>query len=184
MFPTEATARAWTQLSQAREHVELRPEASQALEAKTGGFNDQLQNFALIPDPVLRQATRQARVVTQEGEQQLESPLTPVDAAQIGLLWRLARRLMTLGAEGWINYQDFDQMISQPQNAGGSTGQNAQGGQAQAQPVNRGTVERKLKMSYYIDQGDDGEFAPPSRMAPSLHDLCFRPAPGAGRTYR
>ena len=162
MFPVEATARTWQRLTEVATHVGTRAEAVTALQEKTGTLNDSIRNFALLPDTVLRQAVAAARETVTVADVDEQHPLTPVDAAQIGLMWRIARRLMTPGADGWNTFIDFDPMVatssqsqpSQPQQA-----QHAQGGQAQL----GGAEERKLKMSSYIDQADDGEFIPASR---------------------
>ena len=89
MFPVEATARGWNTLGQIITHVGAPAAAFTALQEKTGSFNDQIRNFALLPDSVLRQAVAASRITVVVNNADEEIPLTPVDAAQIGLSGRL-----------------------------------------------------------------------------------------------
>ena len=61
-----------------------------ALEEKAGDLQDSLRNWALLPASVLRAAVSAAR-------KSKDATLTPVEASQIGMVWRVARRL----AAGW-----------------------------------------------------------------------------------
>ena len=164
MFPSEATARGWTQLSQIATHIGLRDAALVALQEKTGDLGDDIRNFALLPDGVLRQAVAASRTTVEVDEQNVEVSLTPIDAAQVGLTWRIARRLMTSGTAGWDGYVDQDPMVAQPQQQQNAGPQVPQGLLALTNIASAGPdSERKLKMSSYIDQADDGEFIPASR---------------------
>ena len=164
MFPAEADARAWTTLTEIRLFTGLRDEAWDAVHGRLGDLNDTPRNLALLPDSVLRAAASAARLTPAQG--QAEGPqITPVDAAQLGLTWRISRRMMTEGAAGWTNFADSDPMV--PQAAAQPASSVAQGGGAQAQQANtagQGSPDnRKLKMAAYLDQADDSEFSPAPR---------------------
>ena len=47
--------------------------------------------------------------------QDQEVPFTPINAAQVGLTWRSARRLMTSCSLGWDSDVDRDPMVAQSQ---------------------------------------------------------------------
>ena len=86
-----------------------------------------------------------------------DGPLTPVQATQVGLVWRLARR--SIAARSGVSeeqFQDIDPWAETASDAGGET--------VRQEPSARsgGTVkERVLKMSSLIDQHDESELLPP-----------------------
>ena len=75
--------------------------SADGLQEKTGELGNQCRNLALLPDSVLRRAVAASRTTVEVNGQDQEVPLTPIDAAQVGLTWRIARRLMTSGSLGW-----------------------------------------------------------------------------------
>ena len=114
MFPVEATARAWNTLGQIITHIGVRAAAVTPCRRRLA-----VSLAGLETSHCSRTASYSGcgsfedyRVVSEAHE---ETPLTPVDTAQIGLSWRFARRLMTTETEGWMAYIDQDPMVVQTQ---------------------------------------------------------------------
>ena len=102
MFPTEQVAPGWNLLTDVRNHVGLSVAAFTALEGRLGGFQDSIANVALIPEDVYRAGAASAVVVvTAAVLAQGPAPavpavtraITPVEAGQIGMMWRIAQRV-------------------------------------------------------------------------------------------
>ena len=73
--------------------------------------------------------------------------LTPTQAVQIGLVWRLARRIMwARGGGNWNEWRDTDPWATAAATASSPA------------PPTTTTRERGLKMSAVIDQSDETEF--------------------------
>ena len=125
--------------------------ALQALKARTGALQDSIRNLALLPPSVLSDATAAARVP--EGSPPVDRQLTPVEAAQAGLLWRVARKhAFLVGGGTETNFSDVDPFapapVPVPQSAPTTT-------------VGQSPVKRKLKVSAIMDQGVDTEIGGP-----------------------
>ena len=86
-----------------------------------------------------------------------QGPFTPMQASQVGLVWRLARR--ALAAQSNVSEEEFidiDHWLESD---------NGPGDTARAEPAQRhssGVKERVLKMNSLIDQQDDSELLPPA----------------------
>ncbi len=167
MFPTEQVALGWNLLADVRNHVGLALAAFTALEGRLGGFQDAIANVALIPEDVYRAGAANAVViVTAMVPAQVQVAavpavtrgITPVEAGQIGMMWRIAQRIFwTRSGNTWVSVQDYDVMgpLAQRNIAQGIV----QGAQLQEAPP-AGT---KFRMDTVVDQGDDSEFAAPTQ---------------------
>ena len=87
------------------------------------------------------------------------SSLTPIHATQVGLVWRMARRI-TAFHSGVLeeNFQDIDPWATS------ATGlaDEVEGDKKRVAPaMSSGVKERVLKMSALLDQSDDSELLPP-----------------------
>ena len=65
-----------------------------AIEKQTGPFASMPRNLALLPPVIIREAVKVAKITETGGQERL---LAPVEAAQIGLVWRITRRKLSGG---------------------------------------------------------------------------------------
>ena len=100
-FPTEEEAKDFTDINAIVKWVGLNVLVVPAIEKHTGAFSDLPRNMALLPPIVIKEAVKVAKL-TEAGEERL---LTPVEAAQIGLVWRITRRKLS---ENWASWVDID----------------------------------------------------------------------------
>jgi len=173
----------WNTLDELRAFLGLIPAVLAAMAAQLGNFGDRISSIAVIPEGVYRQAANRAAVITQayvapqaagpggNPPAVLEVPqvtrdLTPVEVGQIGLMWRIASRIMwTRSGSAWADYPDFDVMV-EPANR---TAAFAIGVVHAPPPLGGGGVggptagKQMHKMSNTVDQGDDSEFPPPTK---------------------
>jgi hypothetical protein len=116
-FPSEDVARAWTQAREARAWAGVQDEVWSAFQLQTGPLGDDaagLRNIALLPPNALRAALTATRVLRTghpglaaiTGHEAGERALFPIEASQIGFLWRLCRRL----GGAWDAYSDLDSL--------------------------------------------------------------------------
>ena len=109
-----------------------------------GDFQDDLRVLAAFPRTGLLAGVSQSQFPDGTG-------LTPVQATQIGLVWRLARRVIAHGSGmDETEFQDIDPW----QETNAST-------TARQSPPSSGVKEKVLKMSTLIDQSDESELLPP-----------------------
>ena len=85
--------------------------------------------------------------------------LNPVQATQVGLVWRLARR--TMGAKSGVLESEFIDIDPWMETTGGS-GSPGAGSTASPSGGGSGLKEKILKMSALIDQQDESELVPAS----------------------
>ena len=114
MFPIGQVALGWNALTDVRNHVGLALAAFTALEGRLGGFQDSIANVALIPEDVYRAGAAAAVViVTAAVPAQGQAPpvpavtrgITPVEAGQIGMMWRIAQRVFwTTSGNTWGSF--------------------------------------------------------------------------------
>ena len=95
LYPEDATLQAWTKISEAREFSGLPMVVFEALQARLGSQGDALRNVAILPADVWTGAIATARVSVIS-----ERQLSPTEAAQAGLLWRLAKKAAFLQGGG------------------------------------------------------------------------------------
>ena len=112
-----------------------------AIEKHTGAFSDLPRNMALLPPIVIKEAVKVAKL-TEAGEERL---LTPVEAAQIGLVWRITRRKVS---ENWASWADIDPF----EDTGGAATPPRKVEETPTSNV------KKLKMAHVLDKGDESEF--------------------------
>lgn len=91
--------------------------------------------------------------------------MSVVQASQVGLVWRLARRILHIQGGGqyeeWEDPSPWEQRSSQ-----GQEGELPRAGHPRTEGIGKVTGERKVKMANVLDQGDDTEFTAgdPSKM--------------------
>eukprot|EP00435_Cladocopium_sp_Y103_P053882 s804_g17.t1 len=146
---------AWTTMSQLRslddilDHFDVSERVWRAFELQVGSPGADYRLLAALPKVAL--VTGCGNATTDQG------PFTPIEATQVGLVWRLARR--AVAAQSGVSEEDFID-VDPWQEAASTTG----GGTARPEPGSRtgsGVKERVLKMSALIDQQDDSELLPP-----------------------
>ena len=112
-----------------------------AIEKHTGAFADLPRIVALLPPIVIKEAVKVAKL-TDAGAERL---LTPVEAVQIGLVWRITRRKLSENWASWVDIDPFEDTggtATPPRKAAETPTSNA----------------KKLKMAHVLDQGDESEF--------------------------
>eukprot|EP00435_Cladocopium_sp_Y103_P072845 s106_g41.t1 len=143
----------WASMHQIRslddilDHFDVPEETWRAFEVQVGSPGADLRLLAALPKVALVAGCGNA--VTAAG------PLTPIQATQVGLVWRLARRV--IAAQSGVNeieFVDVDPWMEAKQTGDTSP---PEPGQRQG----GGVKERVLKMSALIDQQDDSELLPP-----------------------
>jgi hypothetical protein len=157
LFPSRLVGEAFQTVADIATWVGLPDAALPAIYELTGQLGDRTRNWALLAPEVIRAAVAEAELVTAaigtegaEGFQPaVRQRLTPLQAAQVGLIWRVARRL----AVGWDVYVDVDPLV------GGAT--EAAGLPARAAVQLAPPDVRKVKLSTYVDQADESEVALP-----------------------
>ena len=153
-WPTREVAEGWRDLGVAREWVGLPAPALLAVELQTGGLGGSLRTLALLPPSVVLAAVRVAEI---PGEgQSAARHLFPVEAAQVGLLWHVARRLAWASSgQDWDGYVCVDAVtdgappLFAPHHAGSQLV--PQQLQLQAQPA----AARKVKVNLVLDQVEE-----------------------------
>ena len=126
-------------LEEVREWVGVEKLAVEAFEEKTGKMKDKMRNLALLPRGIVHAALGAAEYVD-------KSRLTPMDAAQVGLMWRICKRI----AIGWEDpaWVDEDPCLALVVPA-------SQVAAAPAPQLKR--KGRVIKISDVLDQGDQTE---------------------------
>ncbi len=160
-FPPRDTAIGWSALSSVRDWAGLTPEPFRAVLDRTGDPQDKVRLFALLDAPTLKAAVQAARVVSEEGGD--GAPLTPMQAAQVALVWRICRRIcFATGGGSWEDYRDIN-----PLDEGQATESSQQlalvpSSQLQLQLPGQSSLAqapgtRLVKLSAVLDQGDSTE---------------------------
>eukprot|EP00435_Cladocopium_sp_Y103_P049881 s46_g15.t1 len=153
----------WGQLTQfqtvtdLRHHFGVPDPVWQAFATTVGDVRDDIRVLAAFPRTGLTAACTQAQLA--DG-----SPLNPVQATQIGLVWRLARRVVSQAAGmAETEFQDID-----PWGEPSPVDTSRQGSSS------TGVKEKILKMSALIDQSDDSELNQKNRQLAALSKRIFR----------
>ena len=153
-FPSRSDAERFQSIVDCRTWVGLAAEPWKALEEGTGNLANALRNLALLPHPVVFAAIRAARL----GEGSAQRILTPIEAAQVGLVWRIARRLAFVASGArWDDFLDVDPTLD-PAKPELQTFQRPPA--AQAAPAPSATPSdgfKKVKISTCLDQADETE---------------------------
>ena len=144
LFPPEAEATAFTTLDELRRWYGLADEPWQAFHMQVG--QPDMRILSALPAEALTENIMLTRVGV------AAAALSPAHAVQIGLVWRLACRIVhTRGGGNYADWQDVDPWVKRAV---------ATPAAAAAQPP--ALKERGIKMSSIIDQSDDSEFVPES----------------------
>ena len=145
-FPTQPESAEMQNITDVAAWVGVDTSVITAVETQTGNMNDQLRNLALLPGSIIRAAVAAARLPASGSTP--ERGLTPVQAAHVGLVWRIASRK----AHGWDTWVDVDPLVA-------PVAPSAPVSSTPSTPGDPLQVAKKLKMSAILDQGDDSEFA-------------------------
>eukprot|EP00438_Fugacium_kawagutii_P003145 Skav224992 [mRNA] locus=scaffold373:32709:39847:- [translate_table: standard] len=137
----------FTTLNDAVTFFNVPGDAWTAFENQVGDFQGDLRFLAALPRAGLLGGISLAQLP--DG-----SKILPVTATQIGLVWRLSKRVMAF--QGGINENDFEDVDPWEDPSSSS------GNQATVNAGSSGVKDKILKMSNLIDQGDDSELLPPS----------------------
>ena len=126
-----------------------------AFAAQVGNVREDLRLLAALSRPAVLAGTSVA--VLPDG-----SPLSPLQATQVGLVWRLARRIMAnLGGTRESEFVDVEVWLDgTPTSSETSPRVTTSSGSGLGAP--NSVKEKVLKMSSLIDQADDSELLPPS----------------------
>ena len=127
----------------------------QAVINTLGDPGTHIRIFAALPAHVLVQGVIQAHFPAGD-------LLTPLQATQVGLVWRICRKIVHVWAGlPEADFRDEDPWKPADSVSGQVAGQGGnQGGQAASQPSPK---ERILKMSSLVDQNDESELTPASK---------------------
>ena len=140
-FPTEEEGKNFKTIEAIIKWVGRNELVVPAIEKHAGAFADLPRNMALLPPIVIKEAVKVAKL-TDAGAERL---LTPVEAAQIGLVWRITRRKLSENWASWVDIDPFEDTggaATPPRKAAETPTSNA----------------KKLKMAHVLDQGDESEF--------------------------
>ena len=175
VWPTEAAALAFANLTAVVNHVGLPGPVLAALEEQLGSFGDSIGALACIPEQVMRDTVRNARVITRAfvaagslggGNPAADIPrqdriIAPVETGQIGMVWRICARIMwTQSGSSWDDYPDFDVMVP-PADRLTAFRPTAAPAAAAAPASSPYALEYKMNMT--VDQGDESKFPAPTR---------------------
>ena len=167
LFPPEETALAFTKITEIRAFARLEEAPFAAWEARIGDLKDHVPLLALLQPDVVRAAATQARITlpasvagtAPEGAAapQSERQLGPLEASQVGLVWRIARRI-SLAKAGipWGQVIDIDPLQEMPSSSA-VVAPALPGPSPSTLVVTAAPKERAIKVSAVLDQGDDSE---------------------------
>ena len=130
-----------TTISQLRAHYNLGDDLWTAFTSVAGDPGEDARLLAALPGNVISAALERARLL--DG-----NPLSAVQASHVGLIYNLARRIQhTRGGGDWDSWRETSPF-----------GQQVQDNQIGTMAPAPTGLERKMKMTQVLDQGDDGEF--------------------------
>ena len=130
------------------QHFNVDDEVWQGVTAQLGDPGGSIALLSAVPKPALVASCGAA--VTANG------PLSAIQATQVGLVWRLSRRVMAFRAG--INEADF--VDDDPWQSMDAPGETVRPGRQNPQGTS-GLKEQVLKMGSLIDQADESELLPP-----------------------
>ena len=142
MFPAQSVAMRWGGLGDIKTYYQLPQEVWNAFVEMAGDPGDDLKLLAALPPEVVAASLSRAKLG--DGEY-----LTAVHASHVGLVYRLARRILHVKGGG-----DWDQWVDTSPWPDTSTTPLA----PTPMTTTASPTERKLKMTQILDQGDDGDF--------------------------
>ena len=148
LFGSWESMRNFTSLDDILDHFDVPEAVWRAFELQIGSPGADLRLLAALPKVAL--ITGCGNAVTNNGG------LTPIEATQVGLVWRLARRVVAARSDvSEADFIDVDpwQEVAESSRDTAPGEQVAKGGSS--------VKERVLKMSSLIDQQDESELLPP-----------------------
>ena len=149
MYPTKQAALAMQTLTEVRQHYGLPDGVWQAFVRVIGDPGEDLRLLSILPRHVVSAALERASLA--DGSQ-----LTAVQASHVGMVYNLVKKIIyTRDGNEWDSYLEtslFAPTTAAPTLATTTT------------PTASGTLERKMKLSQVLDQGDDGEFVVQSEL--------------------
>ena len=147
LFPAWAQLHTINDVAAARAHFAVGDDVWDAWIANVGDPGTDLRLLAALPRSAVVGGCQAAVTAAGNG-------FTAIQATQVGLLWRLARRVLAFRAGlSADEFQDED-----PWEAKG--GSNSTGGTVA--PVQATVKDKVLKMSALVDQADESELLPPT----------------------
>lgn len=154
LFPAWGDLASFARVTQALEFFRVEDDVWQAFVHQVGEVREDMRLLAALSRPAVLAGCSSA--VLPDG-----SPLNALQATQVGLVWRLARRVMAhLGGTRESEFVDVEVWLDNPPNSSESSTRTtvASGSTGATNTVK----EKVLKMSNLIDQADDSELLPPS----------------------
>ena len=101
-WPTEAEAMAFPTLDALRAHCGVHMGVLAAFTNRVGAMDDSIALLAALPPPTVERAIAAGRVITQAANPQAQPPVVeqdrpigPLEATQVGNMWRIARRCIS-----------------------------------------------------------------------------------------
>ena len=180
LFPPWATLNTLPDINAVQAYYNVPDPVWTAVIAVLGDPVNDLRLLAAVPQPALIQAVQTALLPTGDS-------LSAINATQVGLMWRLSRRIMAYqGGMAEINFEDVDPWKTVDTSTGTTTvkaDDKTHGGGSSVK-------EKVLKMSSLIDQMDESELLPPDvkqvnkwhaqyvRWMGALPDESEEPSPG------
>ena len=152
LFPQWDQLHRLTDVNAVQLHYNVSDEVWTAVIGVMGDPANDLRLLAAVPQPALVQSIQHARLPLGES-------LSAINATQVGLMWRLSRRIMAYrGGMAEINFEDTDPWKSVSSEGGTTPTASSE------RPTGASTSvkEKVLKMSSLIDQMDESELLPPS----------------------
>ena len=155
LFGRWSQLRTFSDIASLLVHFNVELEVWQGFVAQVGDFGNDIRLLAAFPQTGV--VTGAAQTVVNYGGG-ATTTVNPVQATQIGLVWRLARRVIAfqggmmeedfIDIDPWAQAQDRQQRNANPPRSGSTTAS---------------VKEKVLKMSNLVDQSDDSELLPPSQ---------------------
>ncbi len=154
LFPTWDALSGYTTVTQVIQFFNLDDDAWTAFTNQVGNVREDVRLLAALSRPAILAGTSVA--LLPDG-----SPLSPLQATQVGLAWRLARRIMAkLGGIRESEFVDVEIWLDNPPGPSESAPRGSTTSGVTTTPSS--VKEKVLKMSSLIDQADDSELLPPS----------------------
>ena len=143
-IPTEEEAQGFVTIEATANLVGFNVLIIPAIEKQTGPFANMPRNLAMLSPAVIKEAVRVAKITESDGQERL---LATVEAAQIGLVWRITRRELSGNLASWVDIDPFEVPSDQ-------------GATQSVRVVEAPSFgAKKLKMAHILDQGDESESA-------------------------
>ena len=158
LFPTWGELPTFDTVTKALTFFKVTDEPWNAFVQQVGNVGEDLRLLAALSRPAVLAGISVA--LLPDG-----SPLSPLQATQVGLVWRLARRVMAhLGGIRESEFVDVEVWLDNPPGSSDSSTRTT-GGAASGlggHTTTNSVKEKVLKMSSLIDQADDSELLPPN----------------------